>query len=379
MKSPLHGVRILDFSRVLAGPYATMYLADLGADVVKVERPGSGDDTRSFGPPFSQGVSTYFLSVNRGKRSIELDLKDERDRATAIALARHADVVIENFRPGVMERLGLGVEALRTENPRLLYCSISGFGRNVSRAGYDLVIQGMGGIPSISGDPDGAPAKCGASIADLVTGLNAVQAILAGLYRRERTGEGGTLDVPMIDGQAALLTYHASGLLNAGVVPERLGNHHPSIHPYGSYSADDGFLNIAVGNDRLFEAFSKAMGHPEWATDRRFAKNADRVAHRAVLDPLIVEALVGGSVHDWCARLGEAGVPAGPINTVGQALKEIELVEHEHPGGEGTVRTVPLPYSLDGSPRAAARPPPVLGAHTEEVLKEWLTDDRIDP
>ncbi|MGB0639716.1 MAG: CaiB/BaiF CoA transferase family protein [Myxococcota bacterium] len=372
MSAPLTGVRVLDFSRVLAGPYATMYFADLGADVVKVERPGSGDDTRSFGPPFSQGVSTYFLSVNRGKRSIELDLKSEAGRKTAIDLAAQADVVIENFRPGVMKRLGLGPEALRTSNPKLIYCSISGFGRDVERAGYDLVIQGMSGIPSITGGADGVPTKCGASIADLVTGLNAVQGILAALYRRERTGEGGVVDVPMIDGQAALLTYHASGFLNAGSVPGRLGNHHPSIHPYGSYSAEDGFLNVAVGNDRLFVAFAAALGHPQWATDPRFLKNADRVANRAELDEMISVVLCTKTVEAWCTCLEAAGVPAGPINTVAQALQQVDLVEHEHPGGSGTVQTVALPYRLDGAPRAADLPPPKLGAHTEQVLKEWL-------
>lgn len=372
MSAPLTGVRVLDFSRVLAGPYATMYFADLGADVVKVERPGSGDDTRSFGPPFSQGVSTYFLSINRGKRSIELDLKTEGGKQKAMELAAQADVVIENFRPGVMERLGLGPDALRAANPRLIYCSISGFGRDIERAGYDLVIQGMGGIPSITGGEDGIPTKCGASIADLVTGLNAVQGILAALYRRERTGQGGLVDVPMIDGQAALLTYHASGLLNAGSVPGRLGNHHPSIHPYGSYSAADGFLNIAVGNDRLFVAFAGALGRNEWASDSRFIKNADRVANRPALDELISAVLQTQSVDAWCECLSAAGVPAGPINTVAQALEQVDLVEHEHPGGSGTVRTVPLPYRLDGSPRAAELPPPQLGAHTAEVLKDWL-------
>jgi crotonobetainyl-CoA:carnitine CoA-transferase CaiB-like acyl-CoA transferase len=372
MSAPLEGVRVLDFSRVLAGPFATMHLADLGADVVKVERPGTGDDTRSFGPPFSDGVSTYFLSVNRGKRSICLDLKDPGDRETALALADVADVVIENFRPGVMDRLGLGPEILRERNPRLVYCSISGFGRAVDRAGYDLVIQGMGGIPSITGAPDGAPAKCGASIADLVTGLYGVQGILAALVRRSNTGEGALVDVPMIDGQVAMLTYHASGLLNAGVAPTRLGNHHPSIHPYGSYRAGDGFLNIAIGNDRLFKVFAETMGHAEWEKDPRFSKNADRVAHRAELDALIDGILGGRTVEQWCDIFLEAGVPAGPINSVAEALEHVDLVEHAHPSGNGTVRTAPLPFRVDGAPRAAVLPPPVLGAHTEAVVKDWL-------
>lgn len=375
MTAPLEGLRVLDFSRVLAGPFATMHLADLGAEIVKVERPGTGDDTRAFGPPFSHGVSTYFLSINRGKRSISLDLKTDEGRATARALAEKADVVIENFRPGVMERLGLGPDVLRASNPRLVYCSISGFGRGVDRAGYDLVIQGMGGIPSISGEPDGAPMKCGASIADLVTGLYAVQGILAALQRRTRTGQGGLVDVPMIDGQVAMLTYHASGLLNAGVEPRRLGNHHPSIHPYGTYQASDGHLNIAVGNDRLFVAFAKAMGHPEWSDDPRFAKNADRVAHRPDLDPQINTVLSSATVSEWCDILQEAGVPAGPINTVAQAVSLVDLASHPHPAGEGEVKTAPLPYKIDGAPRAAALPPPALGEHTDDVLDDWLGDD----
>jgi crotonobetainyl-CoA:carnitine CoA-transferase CaiB-like acyl-CoA transferase len=375
MTGPLEGLRVLDFSRVLAGPFATMHLADLGATVVKVERPGSGDDTRAFGPPFSNGVSTYFLSVNRGKQSIVIDLKSASGRKTALALAAVADVVIENFRPGVMERLGLGPEVLRAKNPRLIYCAISGFGRDVERAGYDLVIQGMGGIPSITGAPDGHPAKCGASIADLVTGLYAVQGILAAVCRRERTGEGALVDVPMIDGQVAMLTYHASGLLNAGVTPRRLGNHHPSIHPYGTYRADDGFVNIAVGNERLFVAFCAALGRGEWSTDPRFGKNADRVAHRGALDALIDAALVGRGVAEWCSVLSEAGVPAGPINSVAEAVELVDLVEHAHPSGEGVVRSAPLPFRIDGAPRAAALPPPALGAHTQEVLDSWLKDD----
>ena len=372
MKGPLDGVRVLDFSRVLAGPFATMHLADLGGEVVKVERPGVGDDTRAFGPPFAGGVSTYFLSVNRGKQSITIDLKTPAGRATALALAAKADVVIENFRPGVMERLGLGPDVLRAANPRLIYCAISGFGMGVERAGYDLVIQGMGGIPSLTGAPEGQPAKCGASIADLVTGLYAVQGILAALYRRELTGAGGLVDVPMIDGQVAMLTYHASGLLNGGVSPQRLGNHHPSIHPYGTYRAADGFINIAVGNDRLFEAFAAVLGKDAWATDARFTRNADRVAHRSALDPMIEAELAGATVSVWCETFLAAGVPAGPINSVAEAVAQVDLVAHAHPSGEGTVLTAPLPYKIDGSPRAASLPPPALGAHTAEVLDTWL-------
>lgn len=374
MTSPLEGLRILDFSRVLAGPFATMHLADLGADVVKVERPGTGDDTRNFGPPFSNGVSTYFLSVNRGKRSITLDLKDAEDCKVALELAKKADVVIENFRPGVMERLGLGPQVLRAAKPGLVYCSISGFGRDVDRAGYDLVIQGMGGIPSITGDPTGGPAKCGASIADLVTGLYAVQGILAALQRKNRTGQGALVDVPMIDGQVALLTYHASGLLNGGSTPQRLGNHHPSIHPYGTYSASDGFLNVAVGNDRLFGLFCECVGHPEWAIDDRFSTNANRVAHRGLLDSMIGVELPKASVMDWCARFQDIGVPAGPINSVADAVAMVDLVEHPHPSGTGVVRTAPLAYEIDDAPRSAELPPPSLGAHSDDVIRDWLNE-----
>ena len=371
MSAPLDGIRVLDFSRVLAGPFASMTLADMGADVVKVEHPERGDDTRGFGPPFSQGVSTYYLSVNRGKRSIGLNLKDPADKARALALADKADVVLENFRPGVMGRLGLGPEVLRERNPGLIYCSISGFGRDVNRAGYDLVLQGMGGIPSLTGEIEGEAAKCGASIADLVSGQNAVQGILAALVRRARTGAGALVDIPMIDGQVALLTYHASGLLNGGVSPKRLGNHHPSIHPYGAYRASDGSLNIAVGNDALFVRFCDALGQSAWASDERFSKNASRVAHREELDPLILEVLKADTAQGWCERLGAAGVPAGPINTVSEAVELVDMVRHPHPGGVGELQTAPLPVRIDGAPRAAKLRPPRLAEHTAEVLEDW--------
>ena len=377
MTAPLEGIRVLDFSRVLAGPYASMTLADMGADVVKVEHPVRGAAPRSFGPPFDDGVSTYYLSINRGKRSIGLDLKDPADKARALALAAKADVVLENFRPGVMDRLGLGPEALRAAHPGLVYCSISGFGRDVSRAGYDLVLQGMGGIPSLTGDVDGEAAKWGAAIADLVSGQNAVQGILAALIRRQRTGAGALVDIPMIDGQVALLTYHASSLLNGGVVPTRLGNPHPSIHPYGAYRADGGSLNIAVGNDALFVRFCQAVGHPGWASDERFATNAARVAHREVLDPMLEDALRGRTAEEWCDRLEQAGVPGGPINSVADAVKRVDLVSHPHPSGSGTVQTAPLPVRIDGAPRAAERRAPRLAEHPAEVLSDWGVEQSV--
>ncbi len=369
---PLEGVRVLDLSRVLSGPYATMTLADLGADVVKVERPGLGDDTRRFGPPFVEGVSTYFLSINRGKRSVALDLKDPADRDRARRLALAADVVVENFRPGVADRLGLGAEALLAERPALVYCSITGFGRRDPRPGYDLMVQGMGGIPSITGEAGGPPWKCGASVADLVAGLHAVQGILAALFRRSRTGRGGVVDVPMLDGQQSLLTYHASAWLNAGRAPGRIGNRHPSIHPFCTYRASDGFLNVCVGNDALFTAFSEALGHPEWAADPRFARNPDRVAHREALDALVEPVLAAEPVAAWRARLDAAGVPCGPMATVPESLESAPVVTHPHPEGGPPVRTVALPWQLDDLPRAAPRRAPRVGEHTAEVLAEWL-------
>jgi crotonobetainyl-CoA:carnitine CoA-transferase CaiB-like acyl-CoA transferase len=372
MAAPLRGVRVLDFSRVLSGPYASMCLADLGADVVKVEEPGRGDDTRAFGPPFVEGVSTYFLSVNRGKRSIALDLKDPGDLARARCLAELADVVLENFRPGVMERLGLGADALLSKSPRLVFCSISGLGRGRPEPGYDLAVQGLSGVPSLTGAPDGPPWKCGASIADLVAGLNAAQGILAALFRRERTGRGGLVDVPMLDGLISLLTYHAGAWLNAGVEPRRLGNAHPSIHPFCAYRAADGHVSVCVGNDALWRAFCKALGRPELGADPRFAANPDRVRNRDVLDAELVPLFAADTVLAWCRRLGDVGVPCGPIATVPQALEGVALAVHPHPEGGADVRSLPLGYGLDGMERAAERRAPRLGEHTAEVLGEWL-------
>jgi crotonobetainyl-CoA:carnitine CoA-transferase CaiB-like acyl-CoA transferase len=369
MTAPLAGLRVLDFSRVLSGPFATMCLADLGADVVKVETPGEGDDTRRFGPPFHDGISTYFLAVNRGKRSIALDLKSERDRATARELARVADVTIENFRPGVMKRLGLDAASVRAIHPRLVYCSISGFGQADDRGGYDLVIQGMSGIPSLTGELGGAPMKNGASVADLVAGQNAVQAILAALYRRERTGEGATIDLAMLPAMAALLVYHATGWLNAGVPPRRWGNQHPSIHPYGTYEAADGWLNLAIGTDAQWRKLERLLG---WSPDARFAKNVDRVTNREDLDARLVPGMKSRAIEAWGRALEEEGIPWGPIWSAEQALAQVPLVTHDHPTGGSPVRTTPLPYQINDAPTATHRRAPNVGEHTEEILQDWL-------
>ena len=331
MDAPLHGIRVLDFSRVLSGPFASMNLADLGADVVKVEHPHTPDETRTFGPPFVDGVSAYYLSTNRGKRGIVLDLKDPAACEQARRLALAADVVLENFRPGVMDRLGLGAAALRAEKPSLIYCAISGFGQQDPRPAYDLVIQGMGGLVSLIGPPEGEPYKVSTSIADLVAGQSAIQAILAALFRRERTGEGATIDVSMLDGQRAMQVYRASNWLNAGVAPGRTGNHHASLHPYATYPAADGHLNLAVANDSQWQAFCRAAGRPDLAADARFATNPDRVQHREVLEAILRDLLPTRSRADWLAALAAAGVPAGPIATVPESLEGAELVTHEHP------------------------------------------------
>ncbi len=369
---PLDGIRVLDFTRVLAGPFCTMSLADMGADVVKIERPGQGDDTRAFGPPFVEGQSTYFLAVNRGKRSVVLDLKDPAGKATARRLALQADVIVENFRPGVAERLGLGAEALCAEKPGLVYCSISGFGRADPRPGYDLLIQGLSGIPSLTGAPDGEPYKCAASIADLVSGHNAIQGILAALLRRERTGEGAIVDVPMIDGQLALLAYHATAWLNAGMAPQRIGNAHPSIHPFRTYAVQGGHLNLCIGHDGMWRAFCELVERPEWKGDSRFDTVANRVRHRDLVDAMLAPVMMGRDAAEWMALLGPAGIPCGPIRSVPEALKAATVVTHAHPESGPAIRSVALPFQVGDAPRAAERGAPALGVHTDEVLEEWL-------
>ena len=369
MTAPLAGVKVLDLTRVLSGPYATMTLADLGADVVKIEPP-TGDDTRAFGPPYSGGVSTYFMSVNRGKRSMVLDLKDPAQRETLLKLAQVADVVIENFRPGVMERLGLGYERLKAVNPRLVYCAISGFGQTSDEPGYDLVIQGWSGIPSLTG-PGDAPWKCGASIADLVAGLNAGQGVLAALFRRERTGEGAFVDVSMLDGQLSLLTYHAGAYFNAGGRPKAMGNDHPSIHPFRTYRAQDGFFNLAVGNDALFRALCRVLNVP-WDQDERFATNAARVSHRRQLDALLEPRMAQSTVSYWLNAFEAASVPCGPMADIAQALGRAAPIVTAHPSGDGELKSLPPGFSFDGQRLGAARPPPGLGEHAHEIVMDWL-------
>ena len=383
MSAPLAHLRVLDLSRVLAGPYCTQQLADLGADVIKVEPPG-GDDTRRFGPPFVGGESTYFLSINRGKRSICLDLKQAEGVDIVRGLAAWADVVVENFRPGVADRLGVGYGDLSADHPGLIYASISGYGTRgiepyTTLPGYDLVIQGVGGIPSLTGPGDGPPYKMGTSVADLVSGQNALAGILAALVARAQTGRGTHLDISMQDGQLSLLTYHAAAWLNADQAPARLGNAHPSICPYETFAASDGYLNLACGNDNLFKRLCQALGLPELADDPRFTINRDRVAARDDLLEILEPKLREAPVAVWLERLGEAGIPCGPIHDVPAALAHPQvhargtIVRTQHPTS-GPIRTVGAPLGFP-SPTYTERPPPRLGEHGPELLGEILELD----
>lgn len=378
---PLAGIRVLDLSRVLAGPFCTMNLGDMGADVIKVEAPGDGDETRGFGPPFVNGVSTYFLSVNRNKRSIAVDLKAPEGLALVKRLAAQAEVVVENFRPGVAERLGLGFEALRAENPKLIYASISGFGHRglpeySKLPGYDVVVQGLSGLQHLTGFPDGPATKVGISIADLLTGMTALQSILLALFQRERTGRGQFLDVSMLDATTQVLTFQATAHLVAGRNPMRMGNRHASIAPYESFSASDGALNVGVANDAQFRRLCEVIGDPELARDDRFKENRSRVEHREELVERLSRAFAAATVAQWLRRLEAAGIPAGPIADVQQALSHPQLhargmiAQMEHPVA-GTIRTVGSPHPVAGM-SSDHRPPPMLGEHTEEVLREVL-------
>lgn len=389
---PLDDLFVFDLSRVLSGPYCSMQLADFGARVVKLEHPQGGDDTRGFGPPFLGGESTYFMSINRNKESIAVDLKDPRGRELALQLASRADVLLENFRPGALERLGLDYASLRERNPRLIYCSISGFGHTgdpawVKRPGYDLAIQGMGGVASLTGEQGGPPFKSGASIADLVAGLYALIGVLVALHARERTGRGQHVDVSMLDGQISLLTYQAGTYLNTGAVPTRRGNQHPSIVPFETHRASDGYVNLAVGNDSLWRAFCAAVGPPleALASDARFATNAARVQNRAALAEVLEPLMATRSVAQWLALCDRAGVPCGPIHSVAEALSHPQVLARgmvvplAHPTA-GEIKVTGVPVRLSETPGSVRSAPPRLGEHTRATLAELLglDDARLD-
>ncbi|HEX6350876.1 MAG TPA: CoA transferase [Candidatus Dormibacteraeota bacterium] len=373
---PLEGIRVFDLTHALAGPYCTMLLGDLGADVLKIETPGEGDHSRGWGPPFVNGESSYFLSVNRNKRSVALDLKSEAGRRAAVLLATACDVLVENLRPGTAGRLGLRYEDLKRLHPGLIYCSISGFGQDrPSLAGYDQIVQGTAGLMSITGLPDGPPIKVGVPIGDIAAGMFGANAICAALYARERSGEGTFIDVAMQDSVMALLTFQGARYFATGQPPGREGNQHPTVAPYGTFETADGFINVGVGSDAQFKKLCEAIEAPALAGDPRFLTNRDRQQRRAELNPQIAEALRRRTTTEWQAVLEEAGVPAGPILDLDQVFADPGVqargveVSVEHPAA-GTWRMVGAPWRLDGARFQVRRPPPRLGEHTAEVLAE---------
>src|SRR5688572_12424365 len=386
MLPPLHGIRVLELARILAGPWAGQILADLGADVVKIEHPEGGDDTRAWGPPFVERKdggtlsAAYFHCCNRGKRSVAANFADERDRGLVKRLAARADILIENFKVGGLKRYGLDQESLRAASPRLIYCSISGFGQDgpyARRAGYDFMIQGLGGIMDLTGLPDGEPQKIGVALADIFTGVYAVVAALAALRRRDATGEGAFIDMALLDTQTGVLANQAMNYLISGVAPKRMGNAHPNIVPYQVFPVSDGHVIVAVGNDGQFAKFSSVLGAPALAADPRFASNADRVRNREALAEFLAQLTARFSRDALLAALEQQGVPAGPINSVADVFADPQVrhrrmrVDLPAPDArDGLIPGVRTPITLDGMPAVAGTPAPQLGAHTAEVLAD---------
>jgi crotonobetainyl-CoA:carnitine CoA-transferase CaiB-like acyl-CoA transferase len=377
---PLEGLRVLDLTRVLSGPYCTMLLGDLGAEVIKVERPGEGDDTRAFAPPYQGDQAAYFLSINRNKKSITLDMKGERGKEVLWRLVEKSDVLVENFRPGAMDRLGFGYEAVSARRPAMIYCSISGFGDSGpqrDRPGYDVIVQGEAGLMDLTGPADGPPFKVGTSIADLVSGSTAVQGILAALYAAKSTGRGQKVHVSMYEAVAALLTFNAGIYFATGNAPRRRGNEHPTIVPYETFEASDGWINLGVANDDLWRRFCKAAEAADLAADPRFAGAADRVRNRETLVPLVRTVVQQRTRDDWLARLDKAGVPCGAIRTVAEVcesdvLKARGMVVEMGHASAGTVRAIGSAVHLSDTPLDGYRAPPTLGEHTREVLTGLL-------
>ena len=373
---PLAGIRVADFSRVLAGPLATMVLADLGADVVKIERPGAGDDTRGWGPPFVGDDAAYFLSLNRNKRSVALDLASGEGALAARRLALASDVVIENFRPGLMARFGLGFEGLSAERPELVYCSLTAFGEeggSASRPGYDIIVQALSGLMSITGHPGGEPTKVGVALLDVVCGLYAANAIQAALIRRGETGRGGRVSVSLFDASVAAMVNQAANHLLGGLVPGPLGNQHPNIVPYQLFEAADRPFILAAGNDRLFERTCEVLGRPELAADERFATNEARVRNRESLIPLLSEAFATRTAAEWLEALESAAVPCAPVRAMDEVFAASEgaaTVQEIQDPVRGLLRLVASPIRIDGARAPIRRPPPRLGEHTDEVLGE---------
>ncbi len=393
---PLAGIRVVDLTRVMTGPYCTMMLADLGADVIKVEQPGRGDDTRHWGPPFyppeagspagSDAESSYYLAINRNKRSVALDLKSELGREAIWRLIDRADVVVENFAPGVIDRLGFGAGAVRARRPGIVYASISGFGQDGpsrSRTAYDLILQGIGGTMGITGQPDGPPTKHGLPIADMAAGMFTAFAVASALVRRERTGEGSYIDASLLAGQVSLLTYQLGIFLATTEIPARLGNAHPSIAPYDTFQTADGYINLAVGNDAIWQRFCAALGRGDLATDERFTTNALRVGAVAPLYEQIVPELRGRTTDDLIVLFDAVAVPSGPILRMDEVCHEPQVAQQAllrdlpHPT-VGPIRLAGFPYRLDGRPLPIRRAPPTLGEHTDEVLDELGLSEMVE-
>jgi crotonobetainyl-CoA:carnitine CoA-transferase CaiB-like acyl-CoA transferase len=385
----LNGLRVLDLSRILAGPTATQALADFGAEVIKIEKPGMGDDTRGWGPPFVTDAvghetreSAYFLSANRGKKSVAVNLAHAEGQKIIRDLALHADILVENFKVGDLKRYGLDYATLSKSNPRLIYCSITGFGQtgpNAHRAGYDFLAQAEGGIMSLTGEADGRPLKVGVGIADVMCGMYALTGILAALQARHRTGAGQHIDVSLLDSQIAWLINQGVGYLTNGKVPPRRGNDHPTIVPYGSFPASNGTFVLAVGNDAQFARFVAIAGHPEVALDPRYTKNRDRVLNRETLIPLLESMTVQRNIDDWLHDLDAAGIPAGPINDLGQTFASSQVAARDmkislpHPlAASGHVDLIGNPLKFSATPVTYQGAPPVLGQHTKDVLSSLL-------
>ncbi|WP_395453175.1 CaiB/BaiF CoA transferase family protein [Azospirillum melinis] len=384
MAGPLSHIRVLELSRVLAGPWSAQTLADLGADVIKVERPGAGDDTRAWGPPWAGDQSAYFLSTNRGKRSITIDFERPEGQELVRRLAAQADVVIENFKVGGLVKYGLDYDSLKAVNPRLVYCSITGFGQTGpyrNRAGYDFMIQGMGGLMSITGQPDGepggGPVKVGVAVTDIFTGLYATIGIMGALAHRDRTGEGQQVDLALLDVQVAVLANQAMNCLVGGKAPQRLGNAHPNIVPYQAFATRDGYIILAVGNDGQFAKFCTVAGRPDLAKDERYATNPARVANRKELVALLEELIRTRDSQDWLGALEQVGVPCGPINDLAAVFEDPQVKARNihqdlpHPT-QGSVPTVASPIRYSGTPLVHDTAPPTLGQHTDAVLAESL-------
>ncbi|MCH8338232.1 MAG: CoA transferase [Chloroflexi bacterium] len=380
----LDGVRVLDLTRILAGPYCTMLLGDLGADIIKVEVPGRGDDTRQWGPPFTTGgESAYFLAANRNKRSLTLNLKSERGRSILGELIQQADILIENFRVGTLEKWDLSYEQLKNLRPDLIYCTITGYGYTGpyrDRPGYDFIIQALGGFMSVTGPEDGEPFRAGIAVADLSSGIYACNAVLAALYARERTGKGQRIDISLLDCQVAMMSYVASNYLVSGEPPQRFGNAHPNLVPYQVFEAQDGYFAFAAGNDLQWANFCRAVGREAWETDPLFATNPARLTNRTKLVGLLNELFSTRSVADWIELCEGAGLPVGPINTMEAALSDPQVLargmvmEVPHPT-EGSVPLLRSPLNIPTAPSEVRYPPPTLGQHTDEILSELLNYD----